>query len=162
MLEDPIKMHAFAMEHLTRLVGDMSDQELAAPMTPGHHSGMWILGHLNIALDFVLRRLGESVEIAQQRMDAFGPGSRPDAPLPRGMDKNSLLAELRQRQERVIAATARASRAALDRPHGLPWYEGTVIRSDYDLVCELLTTHAGFHIGQLSVYRRALGKPPLF
>jgi len=162
MLEESIKVHAFAIEHATRLVSDMSDAELATPMAPGHHSGMWVLGHLNLALDFVLRRLGCTAEISQERMDAYGPGSRPGTPLPAGASKSGLLAELRQRHARVVNAAASAERRSLDRPHGLPWYDGTVIVSDFDLICELLTTHAGYHIGQLSVYRRALGKAPLF
>jgi len=155
-------MHAYSIGLLTRLVEPMSEPELRTPIGEGQHTALWVLGHLTIALDFALRRLGETVDISDERMRACGPDSKPDAVPPAAWTKASLLAEIRERHDRVAAAIPKADPARLAQPHGLPWYDGTPIRTNADIVDYLLTAHASYHIGQVSVYRRARGYPPLF
>lgn len=162
MLELALRVHARTLLWLEQLVADMSDEELARPMAPGHHSGLWVLGHLSFALDRARLRLGEPVVTPDDRMKAFGPGSEAGAAVPTGLTKELLLRELREKHALVEIAVAQADRAALELPHGNPFHEGTPLRTMGDSVANLLTAHAGYHTGQLSVYRRALGRAPLF
>lgn len=162
MLDDALTIHANTIRLLTLIVADMSDDELAKPIAPGHHSGTWVLGHLSVALDLCRRRLGNTVDISDERMKAFGPGSDPAAAPPAGSTKEHLIGELRKRHDLVAAAIAEADPEMLARPHGLPWFADTPLKTMADVVRNLLTAHNAFHVGQLSTYRRALGRPPLF
>jgi len=161
MLDQAIRIHERTLHWLEALVADMSDDDLSRPMAEGHHSGMWVLGHLSFAIDRARTRVGEAVQSSQDRERAFGPGSTPDEPLPQGITKATLLAELREKHALLIRAIAAADPAVLEAPHRNPFHEGTSIQTMADTVANLLTAHAGYHLGQLSVYRRALGRAPL-
>jgi hypothetical protein len=75
-------------------------------------------------------------------------------------------AELLERLERSLSAlctaAAEASPETLKRPHGIPFLAGTPIETVGDVTTLLLTAHAAFHTGQLSLARRQLGFAPLF
>jgi uncharacterized damage-inducible protein DinB len=162
MLASVLTTYRFSLGLLQAHIADMSDEELARPITPGHHSGMWVLGHLVIAANIALKRIGQPHSLPEDRMNAFGPGSDPAAPLPPGLNKATLLAELLATPDAIERALALAGDAALDKPHGAAWLEGTPLKTIRDTVGQLLTYHAGYHIGQLSVYRRASGREALF
>ncbi|MBL0928495.1 MAG: hypothetical protein IBJ11_12735, partial [Phycisphaerales bacterium] len=83
-------------------------------------------------------------------------------PIPDRYTKHSLLADLQSARAHLVAAFDRADPHQLAAPHGREYLAATPLRSVRDVVHQLLTVHAGYHIGQLSVYRRATGKPPLF
>jgi hypothetical protein len=154
--------YRFALGLLEQQVDGLSDAQLRAPIAPGHHTGLWVLGHLVIAANIGLKRLGAPHSLPDDRMAAFGPGSAPDAPVPPGVSKESLLAELLATPDLLEAAARSAGEAYLDEPHGAPWLAGTPLKTRRDSIGQLFSYHVGYHIGQLSVYRRAAGLPALF
>jgi hypothetical protein len=48
------------------------------------------------------------------------------------------------------------------KPQSFPFFVNTPIKTVGDCVALLMTTHFSTHIGQLSLMRRQLGRPPLF
>jgi uncharacterized damage-inducible protein DinB len=161
-LRDAIKMHEFNLYMLDGLLRDVSDEQLSRPIGPGHHSGMWVLGHLVVAVRFACQLAGGKAEFSEEWMAAFGPGSKSDAPVPAGVTRANLRETLSVGHAQAAAAIEAADETHLAKPNGMPWFAGTSIQTHADAVHQLLSLHAGFHIGQLSVYRRAGGKPPLF
>jgi hypothetical protein len=121
-----------------------------------------VLGHLVVSLDFMRMLMGDSVDFDPRRMAAFGPGSKADAPLPRGVDRGVLLTEYREKFTRIRELATRVDPAVLAKPFPNPIFEGTAIQTAGHIVLNLLTAHIGMHLGQLSVYRRACGKAAMF
>jgi hypothetical protein len=162
MLANCLTTYRFSLHMLTEYVDGLTDAELRTPIAPGHHTGLWVLGHLIFAANIALKRLGAPHSLPDDRAAVFGPGGDGDRPIPAHYTKDALLAELLATPALLQAAMAAAGDEDLDKPHGSPWFEGTPLKTIRDSVGQLLTYHAGYHIGQLSVYRRAAGKPPLF
>lgn len=163
MLVDALRLHQFNLGLLNRLCADLTDADLARSLGPDHHNGHWVLGHLAIAADYALMFVTGSGALPKEWHNAFGPGSKPSDPLPVN-EKAALLRAIAEGHVRVAAAVdaLKGDLAMLEVPHGLAWFEGTALKTKRDVVGQLLTTHAGFHTGQMSVYRRAAGKPAMF
>jgi hypothetical protein len=159
---DLARVYGFFTGWLSWLLADMSDDELRRPIAPGQHAGLWVLGHLNFAGTNALKILGEDVSAEQRRLAAFAPGSKPGAEIPPEFTKASLLADLRANESRIASVLARTDPAVLAAPHGRDYFSDTPLKTLGDVLTQLLTVHAGYHLGQLSVYRASLGKPALF
>ncbi|MCU0689641.1 MAG: DinB family protein [Phycisphaerales bacterium] len=162
MLANCLTTYRFSLHLLSKHLEGMTDAELRTPIAPGHHCGLWVLGHLVFAANIALMRIGAPHSLPDERKSVFGPGSDAHAPIPAHFTKDALLAELLATPALLEQAFATTRDEALDKPHGLTWLEGTPVKTLRDSIGQLLTYHAGYHIGQLSVYRRATGKPALF
>lgn len=162
MSGDLNRVYGFFVGWLEWLVADLSDEDLRRPAGPGQHTGLWVLGHLNFAATNALKLLGQDVGDEQRRLAPFGPGQAPGATIPPEFTKASLLADLKQSQARIAASLAKTDPSVLAAPHGRDYFNDTPLKTLGDVLEQLLTVHAGYHLGQLSVYRAMLGKPALF
>jgi hypothetical protein len=160
MFETERTLYAFLLDYTHRLVADVDESELARSPIRGMNHPVWILGHLAVCTDYALHQLGERKLTSKRWHFLFGPGSelRPQTSI--YPTKNELLAALDAGHEDVSAASERADPAAMERPHDIPiaFLEGKITTAR-EFVAHLMTTHPAVHIGQLSAWRRACGKP---
>jgi DinB superfamily len=158
MLDRECTLHAFVLRYCRRLVDDVPDAEMADQPTPGATHPAWVLGHLAIAADFAVVRLGGSPACSPAWRQLFGPGSSVLADRGAYPSKEELLAAVTSGHDRVVEAARRATPEILDRPQPGPFY-----LEDFptvgDLVAYLMTTHSSLHLGQLSAWRRMKGLP---
>jgi hypothetical protein len=153
--------------NLTRiklLTNDLEDGQFTMQPLAGMNHPAWILGHLTIAREWAkdLLKLPEREGWdAAEWMAKFNRGSqitgvRGDYP-----SKAVLLGALEQTHVEIEAAVMKMTEADFARQ--MP--EGR-LRSIFacvgDMVVGLMTQHEGFHLGQLSAWRRAMGFKPLF
>jgi len=161
MLENELTLYAFNLQYCRTLTIDIPDEKLTHQIAPGVNTPHWILGHLAIATDFAAGCLGLPKTCPAEWHREFGPGSRPTDPQAFRVKKADLLHAIRSGHERVAAAIPHADSAAMAKPHGAAVLKDTPIKTVGELLAHLMTTHAAVHLGQLSVWRRAMGFPPL-
>ena len=128
---------------------------------PGGHDACWIVGHLTVGLDFAGSLLGLGHNVAVEWGKLFGPGS-PGHCGESGPSKEELVQSLRRLHGLVGEAMRKADPAVLAQPHGMSFLPADgPLQSMGDLIAYLVTTHAFYHLAQLSSCKTvaAAGRP---
>lgn len=167
MFTECVSCFRFCNKLLRTQLGDVSDAD-AIP-SEGHKAPRWIVGHLAVGNWYACRFLGlaDAHPIPDEWAAAFSPGT-PSEP-PYGLDDGAafpglddLMAYLAATEQPIVDAAAALPAGSLGEPHGVELLDGTGIDTQADLVAHLMTSHYAFHLGQLSIWRRANGVTPLF
>lgn len=163
MFDRERRLFTFNLGLIERLTADIGDGELSSQPVAGMNPPRWLLAHLVIGTDYCLQLLGKEREAPPEWHAAFGPGSKAvasDGPQP---TKADLLAALRAGHDRVLAALDSIDPSFLDRPHGV---QSESLQKAFptrgDFLAQMMSNHESLHIGQLSAWRRASGRAPLF
>jgi uncharacterized damage-inducible protein DinB len=132
----------------------LSPEESLVRHRPGANSANWILGHITWVRQAILRTLGENL-IADDRLQQYRRGSDGDVadPIPfmhllALFDRFQPLLESRLQNLTDANLTAKS---AIRSPAGADANLGAALAS--------LVFHESYHVGQLGVARRLLGKP---
>ena len=140
-----------------RFTEDLQPNEYLHRPTPKANCAAWLLGHLTLS---------------NRRTAAMFNADLPE--LPEGFDKRfsqdesaphasdfgdcgSLLTLLEQSFDALVAAVKRASPDQLDTPVPKPRPMFKTIGE----LANLMALHATVHIGQITIIRRSLGRPPI-
>jgi DinB superfamily len=160
MFERERKLYGVMLGYCKLLTNDVDDSRLAELPAPGVNHPAWILTHLAICTDVATRILGEPARCPKEWHQRCGPGSRLTAERSFYASKRELIAALEAGQKCVSEAAGKASEEVLLRPNGI---ELAFVKNTFptvgELVAHLMTTHTGFHLGQLSMWRRMVGMP---
>lgn len=163
MMESVLNLYAFNLGYCERLIAEFDSGTIYERPSPSLHAPGWILGHLAIATDWAGRIVGLERTCPASWHRMFGPGTTGEIDAADAPTKEELLAVLRSGHERVAAVVARGlDPAQLAQAHNAKSLAGTPVRTVGDLLVHLLTTHEATHLGQLSMCRRAAGRPALF
>ncbi|MDZ4830380.1 MAG: DinB family protein [Phycisphaerae bacterium] len=155
-----IALHETNRGQIHGLLGGLTDQHLELCPYPGGHDLRWVLGHLAVSLDFCGSVLGLAPAVPAEWGKQFGPGS--SGKTSGGPNLAELVAALDSGHARINEAMAKADAAALAEPHGMDFFNQTPLKTKGDVAALLMTSHAGYHIAQLSALRSAVGLKPLF
>lgn len=121
----------------------------------------WLLMHLATAADYASQMLGgKGVCPADwnDRADTKKPVSSNRADYP---SRDELIRYFDSSYKNAANLLASASPEKLASPHNLGFFEKELPTVD-DMAGFLLVSHLSIHLGQLSAWRRASGKAPLF
>jgi hypothetical protein len=121
----------------------------------------WILGHLAWSTDRARALLGLEAEYPSEWATMFGFGSKPSATRGDYPSRAELLQAVERGFERLRDQAASATPEQLAQPSTNPRTKD-LLPTVKDAIANLLTGHAGVHVGQLSMWRRMIGLPPLF
>jgi len=147
---DPLLAHHLAvlgrnLALLRRVTADIDDATARTPLIAGGSHLAWLLAHLVVSRDGILRRVGATPLWDEAARGRFGRGSSAD-----GDDfptAAACLEALAEQGERLDAAlTALAAAPATDTPPDV----------DRNMV-EFLVWHETYHVGQALLYRRGAG-----
>jgi DinB family protein len=148
-------------DYAQRLVADLSDADMVAQPIPGvalNHPA-WTLSHLSPyapVLAAILRRQA----FEDPMSSPHGRGSRPLPDPAAYPPKADLLAEYLRGHDTLQAALEAATPADFGRPIPLArWAERFPLVGD--AVVHLALHHEAAHLGQISAWRRAGGRPPV-
>jgi hypothetical protein len=161
MLDSELKVNQFLMQYCRMLVADIADERLAEQLLPGVNHPAWVLGHLAFSADRARGLVGAEKELPAAWTPLFSPGSQPSASRSDYPSKDELLRAVEQGFERLRQQAAAATPEQLARPTTNP-YTKDALPMVRDGVAFLLTGQLGIHLGQLSMWRRMTGLPPLF
>jgi hypothetical protein len=160
MFERERKLYGIMLGLCKRQTNDIDDSKLADLPAPGVNHPAWILTHLAICTDFACQLLGQAPKCPREWHQRCGPGSQLSSERSFYASKHDLVAALEAGQARVSEAVGRASEEDLSKLHGVPM---AFVRNSFpavgDLVAHLMTTHTGYHLGQLAIWRRMMGLP---
>lgn len=156
MFERETRLSNLSLGLANMLAADIPDEQLATPAPGGGNTPVWILGHLAVVASFANQRMGLPATCPEDWQGRFGPGSKPPAPDAPRPKKDELMAAIANGHEQLAKAVAQAPPEALEPPHGIEFLR-ELLPTRGDLIAHIMTTHAMFHLGQLSLWRRQMG-----
>jgi len=144
----------FGISHraLSLNVDGVSDEEALAIPNCGASSINWVVGHILEARHTLAEYLGESPPWDPQLRSRYARGSRPEPDATRARPLSTMLAELAALQTRLLDRLREMSDK--DLAASVPGEEGDLGRQ-----LAFRAFHEAYHVGQLGVLRRQLGKP---
>ena len=161
MSVEPI-LHSFSysLGYLREQVADVGDDQMTVQPAgvPNHPS--WTIGHLVFIAQAIGGVAGLKAWLDDGWMKLFGPGSAPISDVAVYPSKDEMLAALNEAEERLRKAVGQLDDNALDNPFPDPAY-ADVFPSARHAFTQVLVAHTGFHVGQIAVWRRAMGLPPM-
>jgi hypothetical protein len=158
MFERERKLSGIMLGYCKMLTADVDDAKMAEMPAPGVNHPAWILTHLAICTDVAARVLGQPPKCPKEWHQRCGPGSKLTSERGFYPGKRELLAALETGYACASDAVGKATEETLARSHGIevPFVKNT-FPTVGDLVAHLMTTHTGFHLGQLAMWRRMMG-----
>ncbi len=138
-------------------VKDIPDHRLAEQPAGLVNHGAWTLGHLVFACQLDVEQLAGPLWLPAHWESLFGTGSTPTADRARYPARDDLITALHDARARVLAAIHSAGDAALNNPlpdERLRPYLPTLGH----LVVQTVAAHTAYHVGQLLLWRKALGQ----
>jgi hypothetical protein len=146
------------MQTLRELVGDLDDVGMIRqpPGVPNHPA--WTVGHIVYSLQGIGEELGLEPWLPEDWAQRYGTGSTPTAEACAYSARQELLDTLTDACRRVRERLSALDDAALRRP--LPDERvRKILPTLGDAVLHVLVGHTAAHLGQLAVWRRAMGLP---
>lgn len=156
-MQNVVTVFRFVMRYADLLVAELSDAEMVKIPHPGMNHPAWVLGHVIGAVDATARILEQPVMTDREWGKKFGPGSTPVEDASAYPAKAELLAKLKTVGEHAIKCLEAATPEQLAGPNKTRFFP-EVFPTVADFATHLLTTHPSVHLGQLSAWRRVMGK----
>ena len=157
MFERERRLYADLYGYARQLLADVPDEEFAEQPAPGLNHPAWTLGHLAIAADYFLTLVGQKPLSPEGWGGLFNPGTVPDPNRGAYPSKAELMNAYEAGHAAVAEAAANADPAAMAKENPVAGLKAR-FPTFGDLVGYLLTTHEAGHLGQLSAWRRVMGK----
>src|SRR5688572_2146245 len=157
-IEPALHSFSYALGYLREQVEDLPHKDMVRQPAGVPNHPAWTIGHLV----FISQAIGEVAALEPWLDDgwvkAFGPGSMPTEEAVGYPSKDVLLSALADAESRLTVAVRDLDDAALDKPFPDPVYL-EVFPTVRHAFTQVLVGHTGFHVGQVAVWRRAMGLP---
>lgn len=159
-----VKAHAiasmqFAHDFVVRACMTMPEDKQAYQATANDNHALWTMGHIATAYDWFAGLLdGGSSQLSENDQKLFGFQSKPvgDASVYPGMAAIKAMSD--KAWERLLSAAQKTKDSDLGKA---PLADSMGFAPDRLTVLERTCWHDGWHAGQVSTIRRALGLPSL-
>ena len=158
----PPLLHSFAYtcDYLREQVADVSAAAMVAQPGGVVNHPAWVVGHLAVTCQMLGEVAGVRPWLPEEWGRRFGTGSVPVADAAAYPAKEELLATLADAQARLTRAVEELDDAQLDAPFPDPAYRD-VFPTVRHALTQVMVGHAAFHVGQVAVWRKAMGLPPM-
>ena len=155
-------LHSFAycLDYLREQVADVAEADLVAQPKGIMNHPAWVIGHLTYACQLLGGAIGLPEWLPADWTRRFGTGSVPVADAGLYETKTDALAALGDAHSRIARAVEELDDSRLDEPFPDESYRD-VFPTIRHAITQVLVGHTANHIGQVSVWRRAAGLPPM-
>jgi hypothetical protein len=150
----------FGLDYLREQVADVNEADMVAQPNGIMNHPAWVIGHLTHACQMLGGVVGIPNWLPDDWASRFGTGSVPVADLSRYETKANALLILQDAQSRIIQRVEQLDEALLDQPFPDPSYL-EVFPTIRHALTQVLVGHTANHVGQVSLWRRAMGLPPM-
>lgn len=151
-----VRIFEMASQFIRQGVEDITESRMVEQPGALVNHPAWTIAHLNAYAGQVLSLLEDpSVPGVDAELERFGYGSVPVADLAAYPTKAELLALFSERHARVAAVVAEKHAEYFPRPSPEKFQPHSSCIGDVASI--LMTTHLGYHLGQLNQWRRAAG-----
>jgi hypothetical protein len=153
-------LHSFAycLDFLREQVADVAAADMVAQPNGIMNHPAWVIGHLTVTC----QKLGGAIRLPEWLPNdwarRFDTGSVPVADASLYETKDSALAMLRDAQSRITQAVDRLDDSHLDEPFPDESYR-VIFPTTRHALTQVLVGHTAYHIGQLPIWRKAMGLP---
>ena len=151
---------AYALGFLREQVAGVSETDMVKQPNGIRNHPAWVIGHLTVVCEAIGGAIGLPPWLPEEWATRFGTGSVPIADASAYDTKENALARLRDAQGRITRAVAELDESRLDEPFPDPAYHD-VFPTIRHALTQILAGHPAFHVGQLSVWRKAMRLPPM-
>jgi uncharacterized damage-inducible protein DinB len=138
-------------------VADVSHEESLRAPAGGGNSMNWILGHVVYSRSAIARALGGDVLLPKEQAQVYERGAAALTGESAVLPFSELLALYDRYQEDHLARLARIDGAALARE--VPGLFRPEVPEPVGVLLSSLVFHEAYHVGQLGLVRRSIGKP---
>jgi len=161
MTLEPI-LHSFkyGLDYLREQVADVYGADMVAQPHRINNHPAWVSGHLTHACQMLGGVVGIPPWLPADWASRFGTGSIPVADLSKYEMKAEALVILQNAQSRIIQRVAKLDEVIQDQPFPDPSYL-VVFPTIRHALTQVLVGHTANHVGQVSIWRRAMGLPPM-
>ena len=153
-------LHSFAygLDYLREQVADVAPADMVAQPNGIMNHPWWVIGHLTCTCQLLGGVVGLRPWLPDGWAKRFGTGSVPVADATMYDSRETALALLRDAQSRLTQAVQQLDDARLDTPFPDESYRD-VFPTIRHAATQVLVGHTALHVGQLSVWRKAMGLP---
>ena len=159
-IEPVLHSFGYCLDFLREQVADVAAADMVAQPNGIMNHPAWVIGHLTFVCQLLGGAIGLSPWLPDEWARRFGTGSTPVADAGCYEVKENALAILADAQSRFTAAVEQLNDAQLDAPFPVESYR-VVFPTIRHALTQVLVGHTANHIGQVSVWRRAMGLPPM-
>jgi len=159
-LEPVLHSFSYALDFLREQVADVAPAQMVAQPTGIANHPAWVIGHITCACQLLGGVIGIEPWLPDDWTSRFGTGSAPLADAGAYASKEHALAMLRDAQSRIVSAVETLDESALDQPFPDPSYRD-VFPTVRHALTQVLVGHTSMHVGQISVWRRAMKLPAM-
>jgi uncharacterized damage-inducible protein DinB len=152
-MEGTIRSLKYMVRFLDQSVADLSDKEMVHQPSGVPNHAAWTLGHVIHACHAMATELGAEPWLPEDWESVFGYGSTPRGETglyPGRVEMQRLLADA---STRLCEALSSVEISVMEKQ--LPDDDFPTMA---DILLQVIVAHTAYHAGQLSVWRRAMGK----
>jgi hypothetical protein len=155
-------LHSFHYAHgyLREQLADLTPQQMVAQPGGIANHPAWVVGHLTFTCQMIGEVIGVTPWLPGDQEKRFGTGSVPVPDASAYEPREMALATLADAQSRITRAVEALSDAQLDQPFPDPSFLD-VFPTVRHALTQVLVGHTSMHVGQLTVWRRAMGLPAM-
>jgi hypothetical protein len=158
MVPEILNSLALNLDLLRNIVADLDENQMVAQVGGVVNHPAWTLGHLAGSFQLMGGELGLALWLPEDWAAMFGTGTTPVSDPRVYPGKAGLLHALDDGQRRLVEALADMNAAELARPLPDERFRRWVPTIGH-AVLHILASHTAMHVGQLTVWRRAMGLP---
>jgi hypothetical protein len=155
-------LHSFAycLDYVRDQVADVAEADRVAQPGGIRNHPAWLVGHLAYSCQMLGGVVGVPGWLPDDWAVRYGTGSVPVADAGRYEPKDRALAILADARVRITRAVEGLSESRLDEPFPDPAYR-PIFPTVRHALTHVLVGHTAYHIGQLSIWVKAMGLKPL-
>ena len=155
-------LHSFsyALVYLREQLAGVTPQQMVAQPNGIANHPAWVVGHLAFTCQMIGGVIGLEPWLPADWEKRFGTGSVPVADAGAYEAKERALAILADAESRIARAVETLDDAHLDQPFPDASYH-YVFPTVRHALTQVLVGHTSMHVGQLTVWRRAMGLPAM-
>jgi hypothetical protein len=151
---------AYALDYLREQVADVAAADMVAQPHGITNHPAWVIGHLAHTCEMLGEVVGLSPWLPPAWAGRCGTGSVPVADAGAYERKEDALAILGDSQARITRGVERLDATALDTPFPDPAFRD-VFPTVRHALTQVMVGHTSMHVGQITVWRRAMKLPPM-
>jgi hypothetical protein len=153
MIAELVRTFDTTLKFMELSVADLSDEQMVEQPVGVPNHGMWTLGHMTFSCQGVAVELGVPPWLPDHWETTFGYGSTPSSTRSGYPSKGEMLAYLADAKHRLRQTLVAADERVLNQSLADPTFP-----TMRHLLMQVVGAHSAYHAGQLSVWRRAIGK----
>lgn len=158
VMEPVLHSFAYCLDFLREQVADVPAKDMVAQPNGIASHPAWVIGHLTHTFQLLGDVIGLHPWLPDHWASRYGTGSLPVADVGAYESKEDALSLLGDAQRRINDAVRRLNATRLNEPFPDPSYRDVFPTIGHALT-QVLVGHTANHIGQLSLWRRAMGLP---